>query len=90
MASCMNCKSPVPSEQVVVAMRGNEQILVGPCCLQSPAQKVNYHFEVSSARGVLATVEFGGLTLQFRKSPEEVARAYRDLTGQEMEAPAVH
>lgn len=82
MASCENCKrSGIPPEQMMVVgvsqVPGAEKILIGPCCIGAPVEpQMNYHFELSSKRGLIATMSFGGLSLQYKKSPEELRQVF--------------
>lgn len=66
----------VAAEKVLVAAKGEEKILVGPCCVQDPAlnpvPKFNYHIELSSERGLVAVAEYGGFQISFHKSAHEV------------------
>lgn len=90
MASCEHCKtSNIPPEQMSVGyVEGNAaQLLLGPCCngvQQKP--EVNYHFELSSKEGVVASIEYAGLTLQYRKSPAELRQAFKPAVPQPIEA----
>lgn len=88
MASCENCKKPVLANEVMVAERGSEKILIGPCCLGAPIEpQVNYHFELSSKRGLVATLELGGFSLQYKKSPEELRQAFSPAEMQPLQDP---
>jgi hypothetical protein len=89
MASCENCKKTgIPAEQISVGfMQGtNEQILLGPCCNGTEAKpQVNYHFELSSEKGFIANVEYNGLSFQYRKTPDELRRAFKPAAQQPLQ-----
>lgn len=76
MASCENCHQKVPAEQVLVATRGEEKILIGRCCVAEPSlnptPQLNFHLEVSSVRGVSALAEYGDFKVSFHKSPQDM------------------
>lgn len=84
MASCENCKQKVPAEQVMVASRGDEKILIGPCCFGAKVQpmepQVEYHFEFSSKNGLVANMSYAGLRIEYRKSADEVQEMAQSFT----------
>lgn len=92
MAFCENCNKPVPAENIVVAARGEEKILVGPCCLGAPIQppQFEYHLEFSSTNGAVATFKYADLTLQFRKSPQQLQQLYSKYSGQQATEETAH
>ena len=56
-----------------------EQVIIGPCCIGKPRNmtpQVDYHFEVSSKNGLVASLEFGDLRLEYKKSQEQLRQAF--------------
>ncbi len=79
MASCENCNTKVPAGDLQVAKRGDESILVGPCCLSAVTTPVvTYHLEFSSANGLIATAEYAGLRIEYRK-PASAVRQFIEM-----------
>jgi hypothetical protein len=83
MASCEHCKTTgIDPRTIVVAQREGQHILIGPCCYvpqekpETDPTQVSYGLEVSSNYGVLAYVEYGGVKLEFRKTPQQVQQLY--------------
>ena len=82
MAYCENCgtKGHDP-RQMAVATREGQYILIGPCCSvpqQKPIQpELEYGFEFSSHYGLLAYAQFGGVKVEYRKTPEQLAAWFR-------------
>ena len=76
MASCEKChKKDIPFTEMRTAEEDGEKLLVGPCCANPelpPA--LGYHFEVSSKNGIVANVEYGGLRLEYKRSPTQLSR----------------
>lgn len=91
MASCEGCKSSgIPPEKISVGyVQGtNEKILLGPCCNGVAAKpQVNYHFELSSESGLIANVEYNGLSFQYRKTPAELREAFKPAAQQPQDEP---
>lgn len=88
MASCENCKTTgIDPRTIVVAKRDDQHILIGPCCYvpaerqETDPNQVQYGLEVSSNYGVLAYVEYQGLKLEFRKTPQQVQKLYSKYVG---------
>lgn len=95
MASCENCKRSGidPNQMSVVELGpGGEKILIGPCCIgaqvEVPEPQVQYHLEFSSQNGLIATVEYGGLRIEYKKTPQQLHRAFSKNPVQE--ATSVH
>ena len=78
MAYCENCKSSGHDPRtLVVAKQGEAFILIGPCCLvpqqpPPPPPEMEYGLEVSSHYGLLAYASFGGMKVEYRRSPEQL------------------
>lgn len=53
------------------------QIFVGPCCVKVDRSKmdqteIHYGLEISSHMGIKAYVSYGGLTVEFKKTAEDI------------------
>jgi len=94
MASCENCYTRgIKAEDIKVhEFPDGEKILVGPCCVGEKIRmqpQLDYHFELSSKNGLLVSVEYGGLKVEYKKTPEQLQETF---TKQPAEQPnvAVH
>lgn len=79
MASCENCHTRgIDPKAMKVRQFEQEELLIGPCCVEAPRMhpQVDYHFEVSSKNGILASVEYAGLRLEYKKSPEQLREKF--------------
>lgn len=77
MASCENCfKRGIKADDIKVHEFPNgEKILIGPCCVGAQVRMtphLDYHFELSSKNGLVATVEYAGLKVEYKKTPEQL------------------
>jgi hypothetical protein len=77
MAYCENCGSKGHDPRtLVVAQKEDQFILIGPCC-SVPQEKpqepdVEYGLELSSHYGMLLYGKFGGLKVEYRRTPEQM------------------
>lgn len=90
MASCENCHTRgIKADDIRVhEFPDGEKILIGPCCVGAKVRmqpELNYHLELSSQNGFVATVEYGGLKIEYKKSPEQLQEVFSKT-----EQPAVH
>lgn len=78
MASCERCKtSGISAEMMRVGEVAGEKILIGPCCQELVGMpQLNYHLEFSSENGLVATAEYGGLKVEYKKSQEQLRRSF--------------
>jgi hypothetical protein len=79
MASCENCHMRgIDPKAMRVRQFEQEELLIGPCCTEAPRMhpQVDYHFEVSSKNGIVASVEYAGLRLEYKKSPEQIREKF--------------
>lgn len=81
MSSCENCfkRDIKPDDIRVHEFPNGEKVLIGPCCIgeqirMEPA--LDYHFELSSKNGVVASVEYAGLKLEYKRSPEQLRETF--------------
>lgn len=78
MAYCENCgtKGHDPRVLVVVKNKDDQFILAGPCCVvQQQAQTppdIEYGLELSSHYGLIAYAKYGGLKMEYRRTPEQL------------------
>lgn len=85
MASCESCKKSIsPDEMFVQEMADGGKVLVGDCCRGKRMDpQFHYHLEFSSTAGFVATAEYQGLRVEFRKSPEQMQQYYTKYVGGE-------
>lgn len=83
MASCENCHTrDIDPKTMRVKQFDQEELLIGPCCVEAPRMhpQVNYHFELSSKNGVIAEVEYAGLKVEYKRSPEQLRERFSKQT----------
>jgi hypothetical protein len=77
MAYCENCGSKGHDpRQLAVATKEGQFILIGPCCSipqQNPQEpETEYGLELSSHYGLLAYAKFGGMKVEYRRTPDQM------------------
>lgn len=79
MAYCENCgtKGHDPRTMAVAQNTTSQFILIGPCCQvrhqTPPQQELEYGLEFSSHYGLLAYMQYQGMKLEYRRTPEQMA-----------------
>lgn len=77
MAQCEKCGSGGHDMRDMLTDR-EKKTFVGPCCVKADPTKLfeqaefHYGLEVSSHMGVKAYASYGGLTVEFKKTKEEI------------------
>lgn len=90
MAYCENCNSSGHDPRTLVVATKNEQyILIGPCC-RVPDEKpvepdVEYGLELSSHYGLIVYGKYGGMKVEYRRTPQQMAQWFRPHT--QLEVP---
>lgn len=89
MAQCEKCGSTGHDMRDMMA-DAERKTFVGPCCVRADAAKmfekseVQYGIEISSHMGVRAYASYNGLSVEFKKTKEEIASWVQE-TKKEME-----
>ena len=84
MAQCEKCGS-TGHDMREMSADAEKKMFIGPCCVKAnPAlfgsEELHYGVEVSSHMGVRAYATYGGLTLEFKKSKEEIQSWFKEQT----------
>lgn len=92
MASCEKCHTrDIPFTEMRTSEVDGEKLLVGPCCAEEGLPPAfDYHFEASSKNGVLASVGYGGLRLEYKKTPEQLRRSFKQVPAERQPEVEVH
>lgn len=83
MAQCEKCGT-VGHDMREMQVDSEKKTFVGPCCVKADPQKLfdktefHYGLEVSSHMGVKAYASYGGLTVEFKKSSEDIQRWFQE------------
>lgn len=93
MAICEKCGTK-GFDMREMSTNAEKTMFIGPCCVRAEPNKlfesndVQYGLEISSHMGVKAYVTYGGLTLEFKKTREEISQ-WMDQNMEKKEIPPV-
>lgn len=91
MAQCERCGTS-GHDMRDMSTDQDKKMFIGPCCVKADpskffdSSKINYGIEISSHMGVRAYATYGGFSVEFKKTAEEINKWIQETQSQ-METP---